>query len=104
MTLAALRLAARAAVALVLCTGAVRAEGCRLALLMALALGYAVLLRLFGGLVATVIFLAVALSLLNRGKPLKNALISVLVPAFVYLLFDRILNANMPPALIDLPI
>ena len=74
------------------------------ALLMALALGYAVLLRLFGGLAATVIFLAVALSLLNRGKPLKNALISVLVPAFVYLLFDRILNANMPPALIDLPI
>jgi hypothetical protein len=36
VTLAALRLAARAAVALVLCTGAVRAEGCRLALLMAL--------------------------------------------------------------------
>ena len=74
------------------------------ALLMALALGYAVLLRLFGGFVATVIFLAITLSLLNRGQMLRNALIAVLVPGFVYLLFDRILNANMPPALFELPI
>ncbi|ETW11493.1 Tricarboxylate transport protein TctB [Roseivivax marinus] len=72
--------------------------------LIALALGYAVLLRLLGGFPATVIFLAVALSLLNRGRPLKNALTAVLVPAAVYLLFDRVLNASMPPALLDLPI
>ena len=29
---------------------------------------------------------------------------AVLVPAAVYLLFDRVLNASMPPALLDLPI
>lgn len=71
--------------------------------LIALALGYAVVLRLFGGFLATLIFLAVALSVLNRGRPLQNAIIAVAVPSGVYLLFDRILNANTPPALIDLP-
>lgn len=74
------------------------------ALLIGLALGYAVLLRLFGGFIATLVFLAVTLSVINRGQHLKNALVAVLVPSGVYLLFDRILNANMPPALFDLPI
>ena len=74
------------------------------ALLIALALGYAVLLRLFGGLFATVIFLGVTLSILNRGQPRKNGLIALLVPGGVYLLFDRVLNANMPPALFEMPI
>jgi hypothetical protein len=72
-------------------------------LLMALAVGYAVLLRLFGGFVATVIYLAVALSILNRGSYLQNAILAIAVPSGVYLLFDRLLNANMPPALFDLP-
>lgn len=72
-------------------------------LLMALAVGYAVLLRLFGGFVATVIYLAVALSILNRGRYLQNAILAIAVPSGVYLLFDRLLNANMPPALFDLP-
>lgn len=74
------------------------------AVLMALSIGYAVLLRLFGGFVATVIYLAVTLSVLNRGHTLKNAMIAILVPTGIYLLFDRILNANMPPAIFDLPI
>lgn len=73
-------------------------------LLMALAVGYAVMLRLFGGFFATLIYLAVTLSILNRGQHVKNATVSVLVPGGVYLLFDRILNANMPPALFTLPI
>ena len=72
-------------------------------ILIALAVGYAVLLRLFGGFPATVIYLAVALSLLNRGKHLQNAILAVTIPGGVYLLFDRLLNANMPPALFDLP-
>lgn len=72
-------------------------------LLMALAVGYAVLLRLFGGFVATVIYLAVALSILNRGRHLQNGILAIAVPSGVYLLFDRLLNANMPPALFDLP-
>ena len=73
-------------------------------LLMALALGYAVLLRLFGGFVATVIFLGVTLMILNRAQPVKNLILALVIPGGVYLLFDRVLNANMPPALFDLPI
>lgn len=73
-------------------------------LLMALAVSYAVLLRLFGGFIATVIFLGVTLMLLNRAQPAKNALLAILIPGGVYLLFDRVLNANMPPALFELPI
>ena len=73
-------------------------------LLMALAISYAVLLRLFGGFVATVIFLGVTLMILNRAQPKRNALLAILVPSGVYLLFDRLLNANMPPALFELPI
>jgi putative tricarboxylic transport membrane protein len=74
------------------------------ALLVALALGYAVLLRLLGGFFATVIYLGVTLSLLNRGQHVRNTLIALLVPGGVYLLFDRVLNANMPPGLFNLPL
>lgn len=74
------------------------------AVLVALSLGYAVLLRLFGGFAATIVFLAVTLSVLNRGQYLKNGLIAVLVPVLLYLLLDRLLNANMPPALVTLPL
>jgi len=73
-------------------------------LLMGLAIGYAVLLRLFGGFIATVIFLGVTLMILNRAQPMKNLALAILIPGGVYLLFDRVLNANMPPALISLPI
>lgn len=72
--------------------------------LVALAVVYAVLLRIFGGFAATIMFLALALSFLNRGKHLQNAVLSVVLPACFYLLFDKVLNANMPPGLIDLPI
>ncbi|MEM1430402.1 MAG: tripartite tricarboxylate transporter TctB family protein [Pseudomonadota bacterium] len=72
--------------------------------LIGLAVGYAVLLRLFGGFVATILYLGIALTILNPGNPLKNAMLAILVPGGVYLLFDRILNANMPPALFNLPI
>ncbi|KGK78987.1 tripartite tricarboxylate transporter TctB family protein [Thalassobacter stenotrophicus] len=73
-------------------------------ILMGLACSYAVLLKLFGGFVATVIFLGATLMLLNRAQPIKNVLVATLVPSGVYLLFDRVLNANMPPALFELPI
>jgi len=67
--------------------------------LMVLALAYAVLLRLFGGFIATVIYLAMTLTVMNRDKYLQNAILSLTFPAGVYLLFDKLLNANMPPAL-----
>ncbi|MEL6642977.1 MAG: tripartite tricarboxylate transporter TctB family protein [Pseudomonadota bacterium] len=72
--------------------------------LMALAVSYAVLLRLFGGFIATVIFLGVTLMILNRSQPMKNLALAILIPGGVYLLFDRVLNANLPPALFELPI
>ncbi len=72
------------------------------ALLMGLAITFAVSLRLFGGFVATVIYLALALSLLNPGKHVQNALLCVIVPIAIYLLFDRLLNASMPSALFNI--
>lgn len=71
--------------------------------LLLLVLGYAVLLRVFGGLVATVMYLGLALFIFNPGRHLQNALVAVIFPGSVYFAFDRLLNANMPPALITLP-
>lgn len=73
------------------------------AVLIVLALGYAVLLRLFGGFPATVLYLGTALYFVNRGKHRQNAILAIAIPGVVYLLFDRVLNANMPPALYPLP-
>lgn len=71
--------------------------------LMGLAIVYAVLLRLLGGFPASVIYLGVALFFVNEGKHLQNAILAVVIPSTVYILFDRVLNANMPPALYNLP-
>lgn len=71
--------------------------------LMALGLGYAVLLRLLGGFPATVIYLGVSLLIINPGRHLQNAILTVAIPSAIFLLFDRLLNANMPPALLNLP-
>jgi hypothetical protein len=71
-------------------------------ILLGLAIGYVVLVRLFGGFVSTVIYLIVALSLLNPGRHLQNAAVALIFPGGVYLLFDRVLNANMPPAIFDI--
>ncbi len=70
---------------------------------MVLAIGYAVLLRLLGGFVATVIFLGAALMILNPAQRTKNFFLALIIPTGIYLLFDRGLNANMPPSLIPLP-
>jgi putative tricarboxylic transport membrane protein len=72
--------------------------------LILFAVGYAVSLRIFGGFFATLVFLAVTLTILNRGKKLQNAILSVVIPTLIYLLFDKLLNVNMPPALFVLPI
>lgn len=74
------------------------------AVMIGMALGYAILLRVFGGYLATVVFLLVALTVLNQGRLRQNLLLAVLIPTGVYALFDQILNANMPPGLISLPL
>ena len=71
--------------------------------LISLAIGYAVLLRLFGGFIATILYLAIALSILNRGRHVQNGILALTIPGGVYLLFDKLLNANMPPAVFNLP-
>jgi putative tricarboxylic transport membrane protein len=74
------------------------------AALAGLSLGYAILLWALGGFLASVVFLLAALSLLNPGRPLQNGALALVLPACVYLLFDVLLNASMPPGLVPLPI
>lgn len=58
---------------------------------------------LVGGVVAMIAFMAAALWTLNRGRPLQNALIAVLLPLALYLMFRVWLNAAMPRGLLELP-
>jgi hypothetical protein len=53
-------------------------------------------LNLFGGTLASALFLLVTLSFLNRGRHLTNLAVAVLVPAAIYVLFKLLLNASMP--------
>ncbi|MBL0141667.1 MAG: tripartite tricarboxylate transporter TctB family protein [Betaproteobacteria bacterium] len=61
------------------------------------------LLDLLGGLVSMMVFMAAALWILNRGRPLQNALISVLLPLGIYVVFDVWLRASMPRGMLPLP-
>jgi putative tricarboxylic transport membrane protein len=74
------------------------------AAVVALSAGFVALLEVLGGLVAMVLFLFAALSVLNRGRLAQNLIISVLLPAGVHLLFVVWLKASMPTGLIPLPI
>jgi putative tricarboxylic transport membrane protein len=49
-----------------------------------------------GALLAMVAYLGASLWLLNRGRPLQNALVAVLMPVFLYVLFKVWLNAALP--------
>jgi putative tricarboxylic transport membrane protein len=53
-------------------------------------------LNIVGGVAAMVAFLLVTLTFLNRGRPLQNVLIAVLLPTAIYFLFDVWLNAAIP--------
>ncbi|HEX5093842.1 MAG TPA: tripartite tricarboxylate transporter TctB family protein [Burkholderiales bacterium] len=53
-------------------------------------------LETLGGLLAMVAYLGASLWLLNRGRPLQNALVAVLMPVFLYVLFKVWLNAALP--------
>lgn len=57
-----------------------------------------------GALLASVLFLAVLLSVVNRGRHLQNALVSVLVPGGLYLLFEVALDSGLPPGLVLPPL
>ncbi|HEX6268527.1 MAG TPA: tripartite tricarboxylate transporter TctB family protein [Burkholderiales bacterium] len=68
-----------------------------------LSAAFIALLPVLGGLLSMVAFMAATLYLLNRGRPLQNALIAVVLPAGVYLLFRVWLNAAMPQGMLPLP-
>jgi uncharacterized membrane protein YhaH (DUF805 family) len=63
-----------------------------------------VLLSVLGGLPAMIVFLLASLFMLNRGRPVQNAIISLLLPLGIYALFDLWLHASMPEGLVPLPI
>ena len=68
-----------------------------------LSAGLVALAEVLGGLLAMVLFMAAALYFFNRARPLQNALIALILPAGVYLLFRVWLNAAMPRGMLPLP-
>lgn len=71
-----------------------------LALLCAVFVG---LLDVIGGLLAMVAFMAGALWFLNRGRTLQSALVALLLPLAIYLVFSVWLKATLPQGLVPLP-
>jgi putative tricarboxylic transport membrane protein len=53
-----------------------------------------------GALLAMAAYLGASLWLLNRGRPLQSALVAVLMPVFLYVLFKVWLNAALPRGLL----
>lgn len=68
-----------------------------------LSAAFVALLDVLGGLLSMVLFMAAALYYLNRGRPVQNALLALLLPVSVYLLFRVWLNAAMPQGIMPLP-
>src|SRR5687768_10360370 len=52
-----------------------------------LSAAFIALLEPLGGLLAMLAFMAAALALLNRGRPLQNAILALVLPVCLYLLF-----------------
>lgn len=69
----------------------------------ALSGAFILVLNVLGGPLAMVVYMLVTLSVLNRGKPMQNVAISVGFPLALFLLFDRWLNASIPPDSLGLP-
>jgi hypothetical protein len=74
-----------------------------LAVVAALSAAFVVALEVIGGVLAMIAFMAAALAFLNRGRPVQNALLALLLPIGFYLLFKVWLNAAMPRGMLPLP-
>lgn len=61
------------------------------------------LLEIAGGLVSMMVFMAASLAIFNRGRPLQNALIAILLPLGIYAMFVLWLRASMPRGMLPLP-
>jgi hypothetical protein len=66
----------------------------------ALSAAFVPLLDLLGGLLAMAAFMGASLAFLNRGRPVQNAILSLALPACVYLVFKVWLGAAMPRGLL----
>jgi putative tricarboxylic transport membrane protein len=64
---------------------------------------FVLLLNVLGGPLAMIVFMLVSLSLLNPGKTVQNVAIGIGFPLALFLLFDRWLNASIPPDALGLP-
>ena len=59
-----------------------------------------VFFELLGALLASVLFLGLLLPIINRGRHRMNVAVSVLVPVCLYLLFEVLLDAGLPPGVV----
>jgi putative tricarboxylic transport membrane protein len=73
------------------------------ALVAALSGAFILLLEILGGPLAMVVYLLATLSVLNSGRSLQNVAVSIGLPLVLFLLFDRWLNASIPPDSLGLP-
>jgi putative tricarboxylic transport membrane protein len=71
---------------------------------IALSAAFVALLEVVGGLLAMILFMLASLFVLNRGRPVQNVAIALLLPGAIYLLFHVWLRASMPEGLIRLPV
>lgn len=73
----------------------------RLLMIMVLAAGvFAAALVSLGAIISSAVFLAVMLSLLNRGRHQANAIIAIVIPLAMYLLLQTLLNAGLPEGIL----
>lgn len=61
------------------------------------------LLDVIGGLLSMIVFMFGALAFLNRGRALQSALVAILLPLAMYLMFSVWLKATLPRGLLPLP-
>lgn len=59
--------------------------------------GFVAAIEVLGGLLAMIAFMAIALAVLNPGRWLQNALVALVLPLTIYLVFRLWLNAALPP-------
>jgi putative tricarboxylic transport membrane protein len=64
---------------------------------------FVLLLEILGGPLAMVVYMLAMLAVLNPGRPMQNLAISIGFPLALFLLFDRWLNASIPPDALGLP-
>jgi hypothetical protein len=69
----------------------------------ALSGAFVMLLEILGGPLAMVVYMLATLSVLNPGRSIQNVAISIGFPLALFLLFDRWLNASIPPDALGLP-